>query len=95
MANPSELAKAMFAYARAVRNEHRAEEALIDAQMEHQNARNSRQELWRAVRQLQPPVGVYRVGESGIHDEGILITGTGDYPEVFPMWDANKYTVEG
>ena len=76
-------------YAEAVREQRRIEKLAAETQRAAETARDTRQEIWRTLKALKPTAGVYRVGRvSATHEEGLLI-GTGDYPEVFPMFDAH------
>jgi len=65
----------LYAYARAVRRETAAKQALGAAHEEDNRARLHRQDAWRKIRHSDP--GFYTVDYS----EGILIA-DGDYPDL-------------
>jgi len=82
------LSELMMADARASRRAAKADKDAELAKIAAFNARHAAQEAWRAVKAQNPTHGMYRVGES-FEDEGILVS-NGDYPEVFPMFNANR-----
>ena len=91
MDKPNEYEQAIEAYAQAVRDQHEAEAAAERAGAKAEQARQTRQALWRVVAghrnagHTKP--GIYRLSlRHESYAVGLLIQEHGDYPELAPMF---------
>lgn len=91
MQDPNESERAIERYAEAVRRERASKVRLADAIEEERLAGLTRKDCWRQVSgfiragTIKP--GIYRLSDRnrGL-SEGILISGTEDYPDLFDMY---------